>query len=108
MQILLMVKLIWDILSGSITSWPQTMHNNIRANNILYEIGMLTPVPYTMLNNIWEIRFAYNSCATKIGTITSVPYAMLNNIWAIKFAYNICATKITAVCAITSVPYITY
>ena len=84
------------------------MHNNICANNILYEIGMLTPVPYTMLNNIWAIKFAYNICATKIGMITSVPFTMLNNIWAIRFAYNICATKITtALCAITSAPYIT-
>ena len=69
---------------------------------------MITSVPYTMLNNIWAMRFAYNICATKIGMISSIPFIMLNNIWAIRFAYNICATKITALCAITSAPYITY
>ena len=84
------------------------MHNNICTNNILYEIGMLTPGPYIMLNNIWAIRFAYTSCATKIGMITSVPFTMLSNILAIRFPYNICATKITALYAITSAPYITY
>ena len=42
------------------------MHNNICANNISYEIGMITPVPYTMLNNIWAIRIEYRWVPLKL------------------------------------------